>query len=136
MRLVGFTGFGQMHFVSGPARAVFLAVAGFLIVRRIDEAACRRNIRGLAPVQLTVVTAIVLHPDLTQDFDRRYFTRDRPARLDQTHRRAISSHLAQCFLLLPDDRPGFGEDASLPCDAHTDAARPPHCAPGASHQQR
>src|SRR5690349_15079930 len=36
VRLVYFTGFRQMHLVSGPARAVFLAITGFLIVRRID----------------------------------------------------------------------------------------------------
>src|SRR6266571_5444277 len=75
--------------VPGPARAVFLAIAGFLIVRRIDEKGCRRNVGGLSPMQLTVIIAIVLHPDLTQDFDRRNFP--------QKRRRGFSKQVAEQF---------------------------------------
>jgi len=45
------TGFGDMHFVAGPPRLALFAIAGFLVIGRVDELFARRQILIAAKVE-------------------------------------------------------------------------------------
>jgi hypothetical protein len=63
------TGFGQMDFVPSPPRLALFAVAGFLIVGRIDEESRRSNIVIASPTDVTILPIVILDPDAAQNLD-------------------------------------------------------------------
>src|SRR5690348_15000256 len=62
--------FREMHLVPYPGRAPLFAVASLLIIGRTDKLGWRGDILIAAPAHLPVLIAIILEPDLTQDFYR------------------------------------------------------------------
>ena len=68
---MSFTGFSQMHFVSNPGRASFLAVMSLFVIGRTDVTRGRRNILRRTPTNHIINALIILDPHLAQDFDCR-----------------------------------------------------------------
>jgi len=74
MRGIFLTGFGEMHFIARPARLALFAIAGFVIIGRVDELVAWRQILIAAPAQLALDPDVVLQPDASQDLDGRDLT--------------------------------------------------------------
>lgn len=71
MRGIFLTGFRYMHFVARPPRLALFAIAGFLILGRVDELVAWRKILIAAPVDLALDPDVVLDSDAAQYLDGR-----------------------------------------------------------------
>ena len=71
VRPIILTGFGDRHFVAHPLRRMLTGIGGFGVVLGAAERGRGRKVRGLAPLELSPVPAIIWAPHPAQDGDRR-----------------------------------------------------------------